>query len=123
MIVDDFDVIGIASGPPEADAPLVVDANTVLTVAIAFELLEAIARRCPEILEPHRRVYVAELSEHDAAEVRRKATNVLALPEALGVAVGEVLDHRSIVTHCVTTRKSPILDQRTDCAAVARVRA
>ena len=112
-MVDDLDLVGIASDPAEADAPLVVDANAVLAVPIAFELLEAISGWGPEILEPHRRVDVAELSEHDAAEVGRKATHVLALPQALSVAVGEMLDHTPIITPYVTRRKNPIRDQLT----------
>ena len=120
MVVDELDVVGIASGPPETETPLVVDANAVLPVSIVLELLEAIPRRNPEILKPHRRVDVAELAEHDAAEVWRKAAHVLARPQALGVTVGEVLDHPSIVTRCVTKRKSPVQVQITELGSAAR---
>jgi hypothetical protein len=64
-----------------------------LARAIAFELLEAIAGRNPEVIEPFRRVDRDELTEHGPHELRRIATDVLALEEGFGVAVGEALDH------------------------------
>jgi len=44
MIVDDLYVVGVTSFPPETDAPLVVDPDTVLTLAIALQSLQAIRR-------------------------------------------------------------------------------
>ena len=41
-------------------------------------------------------------------------------PQALGVTVGEVLDHPSIVTRCVTKRKSPVQVQITELGSAAR---
>jgi hypothetical protein len=35
VVIDDFYIMGIAVGPGEADPPLVVDANAVLTLTIA----------------------------------------------------------------------------------------
>jgi len=35
MVVDDFDILGISANPAKADAPLVVDANTVLSLSVA----------------------------------------------------------------------------------------
>jgi len=43
MIVHDLDVVGLTVFPPEADPPLVVDANAVLTRAISVKLLQTIA--------------------------------------------------------------------------------
>ena len=106
MVVDDLDVVGIASGPSETDTPLVVDANAVLAVTIAFKLLEAISRWESEILQTHRGVHVAKLSEHAAPKIRRETPYVLARPETLGIAVSKMLDHVRIVTYYVTMRKS-----------------
>jgi hypothetical protein len=51
MIVNDLDLVGIAILPPEADAPLLVHANTVLACAIAPELLQSIARRHAQVVK------------------------------------------------------------------------
>lgn len=45
VVVNEFDLVRVAVQPSKADAPLIVDANTMLSGAITFELLEAIARR------------------------------------------------------------------------------
>jgi len=41
--VADLDLVGVATSPDEADAPLVVDADAVLAGAVAGEPLEAVA--------------------------------------------------------------------------------
>jgi hypothetical protein len=37
VIVNDLDVFGSFGGPAEADAPLIVDANAVLALPVAFQ--------------------------------------------------------------------------------------
>ena len=51
MVVRDFDVVDVAFLPPEADPPLLVDADAVLTFAIPFELLQSVSRRYSEIVQ------------------------------------------------------------------------
>jgi hypothetical protein len=43
MVVDDFDVVGIAITPNEADSELLVDPNGVLTLPITSKSLEVIS--------------------------------------------------------------------------------
>ena len=93
MVVNDLDLIGVGILPAKADAPLIVHPNTMLTGAISFELLEAIARRHPKVIERLRGVDGDELAEHAPQEVGGKATDALALEEGFGVPVGEALDH------------------------------
>jgi len=57
VIVDDLDVVGVPVLPAEADPPLIVDANAVLTGAVTLELLQSVARRDAEIVELLGRVY------------------------------------------------------------------
>jgi hypothetical protein len=45
VVVHNFNVNGTHVRPDEADAPLVIDTNTVLTLSIAFQRFKAIARR------------------------------------------------------------------------------
>jgi hypothetical protein len=54
MIIDDLHVVSICSDPAEADAPLFIDADTVLAPPIAGELLKAIGGRNPEVSEASR---------------------------------------------------------------------
>jgi len=39
MIVRNFNIIRVAVSPDEADAPLVIDTNTMLSLPISFERL------------------------------------------------------------------------------------
>ena len=105
MVIDDLDFVRVAAFPPKADAPLVVDANAVLTRAIAFQLFQPVARRQPKVLQLNRDVDESELAEHGAPEVGRKPPDGLAAPESLGVSVREALDHPGIITRRVITRK------------------
>jgi hypothetical protein len=45
MVVHYLNVKGVSLFPPEANSPLLVYANAVLTASFAGELLQAIARR------------------------------------------------------------------------------
>jgi len=45
VVVDDFDVVGVAIFPVKADTLLIVDADTVLAFAVASEGFEVIAGR------------------------------------------------------------------------------
>ncbi len=42
MVVHDLDLISMAAFPPKADAPLIIDADAMLTFALALERLESI---------------------------------------------------------------------------------
>ena len=45
MIINNLDVSGFVIYPFKANAPLIVDANTVLPGPVAFELLQVVAWR------------------------------------------------------------------------------
>lgn len=51
MIIDNLYVVGISISPFEADAPLIVDSDAVLSFAIPFQWLQAIAGEGTERLK------------------------------------------------------------------------
>jgi hypothetical protein len=51
VIVRYLDTFGIAVVPDEANPPLIVDPDTVLTFAIALQRFKTIGRRYPEIIQ------------------------------------------------------------------------
>jgi hypothetical protein len=93
VIVDDLDVVGVAVLPAEADSPLVIDANAVLSGAVPLELFQAIARWNPKVVELLRGVHSNQFAKHGALELSRVSPDGLPAEQALGVAVGEALDH------------------------------
>lgn len=85
--------MGVAVLPAKADAPLVIDANTILAAASALELLQPIAWRYSQISQCIGRVQSAKLSQHCAQEIRRKTPDWLAVKQALSVPIRKALNH------------------------------
>jgi hypothetical protein len=86
MVIDDLDRFGGALSPDETNPLLIVDPDAVLPCAIAFERLEAIARRCPQVDQPICRVEHVELAPRPAFD-RSPLDNVFAPVQRLGTPV------------------------------------
>lgn len=56
MVIGDLDLDCITLPPHEADTPLLVDSNGVLTEAVARELFQPIAWWNAQIVEAHSRI-------------------------------------------------------------------
>ena len=54
--------------PPEADTPLIIDSDTVLSRPITAQKLETIARRDPEVLQTTRSVNLTQLAQRDTRD-------------------------------------------------------
>lgn len=68
MVVDDLDILGSSVAPPEADAPLLVDADAVGARPVASEFLEPVSRRYPEIIERLGSIQEEQLSQRGALD-------------------------------------------------------
>ena len=44
VVIDYFNIVGIAFMPPEADSPLVIDPDAMLPLPISFQLLKTVSR-------------------------------------------------------------------------------
>ena len=93
MVVGEFDLMRMAVDPREAETPLLVHANAVLSGSITAELLQSVAQRDTEIVESERGIHLHQLAQHDAAKVRRVVPDGFAQPQALGITVGKAPDH------------------------------
>src|SRR3546814_3403259 len=54
VVVDDLDIGGLRALPAKTHAELVVDANAVLTLAVAAQCFKAVARRDTQVVEASR---------------------------------------------------------------------
>jgi hypothetical protein len=70
VIVDDLDIVGVAAAPTEANAELVVDADAMLTDALACKFLKSVGWWDLEVGEGGGGV------EHSRAQARSKAASV-----------------------------------------------
>lgn len=93
MVVNEFDTVRVTLCPPEADPPLIVDADTVLPGSIPAELLEAVSGRRAQVIEGLGRIENDQLSQHHALQRTRVPPNSLTSEQPLRVAISETLDH------------------------------
>lgn len=97
--------MSVRACPSKAHAPLIVDSNTVLPGAIAFQLLQSIPRWHAQVLELFGSIDKQELTKHRALELCRKAARRLATKEPRGVAIAKAANHQPILTRRVIRRK------------------
>jgi hypothetical protein len=63
VLIDNLDVVRIFVFPPKANAPLVVDANAVLTPSVPAQCFEPIASWNTQVLKRGRSMQVQEFSQ------------------------------------------------------------
>ena len=93
MIVDNLDVMRVGSEPAEADAPLIVDSDAVLSRPVPGELLKAVRGRDAEVEEAGRGIKHDQFAKGNSLEVRGHSANPLPFEKALGVGVAKAADH------------------------------
>lgn len=93
MIVNDLDLMGITCLPSEADAPLVVDPDTVLPGALPSKPLEPVPWRATQIIERLSGINDDQLAQHGALKLARISADAFPLEEPLSVLITEALDH------------------------------
>jgi len=65
VIVHDFDFVGITLAPLKADAPLVVDADTVLAIPVTVQRFQPITRTRRQVAQFRCAVQLPQLSSGD----------------------------------------------------------
>jgi hypothetical protein len=93
MVINKFDVPSIAFRPNQADAPLIVDANAVLPLAISGKLFKAISGRYAKIAQRVCSINDQKLSLRGALNSAVQGLHWLAPKDLLCATVGEAPDH------------------------------
>ena len=96
VIVAELDVERIAVLESEADPPLIVDRDRVLPRAVAFERVQAIARRDAQVGHCNRDMHRLELAQGPARHIRRDALRRAGPKERLRLAIREGLNHSAM---------------------------
>ncbi len=97
MIVDDFNIEGIMSFPPETDSPLIVDSNAVLSDALPLQGFQSVPRWCPKISDLVRVVQHSKFPARDALDVLWQPTGNLTAPDSLRLGAAEGPDHSQMI--------------------------
>ena len=62
MVIADLDLVGVPIFEPEADSPLIVDRDGVLTLPVSLQRMQPVTRRYPEVIQTRRQIDVLELA-------------------------------------------------------------
>lgn len=89
MVVNDLNPFWTSVAPLEADTPLIIDSDTVLSRTITAQTLESVARRNPQVFQTTRSVNLAQLAQRDAHDARVEGRNRLPRKQALSLTIPE----------------------------------
>jgi hypothetical protein len=81
MVINHFNIVGVAINPPETDPPLLVDSDTELSGPITGKLLQTIVGRDSKILENPGIVQHPELPPSPILDIRWQTLSLLAAPD------------------------------------------
>jgi len=101
VVVDDFRVGYFAVLPHKTHPPLLIDADAMLTLAVALECLEMVARRHSQIAESCRRIEVLELLACPLLYLSVETLDEFTTEYSFRPLVLERSDHLLIVTNLV----------------------
>jgi len=93
MIVDDLYIECVCTLPAKTDAPLIIDANTELPLAIAAQFLKSIVRWNSQFWKLGCIVEHSQLSTCEVLDFDRQVADWFAIPDAFGVARRKGFDH------------------------------
>src|SRR5690625_3266913 len=95
VVVNDLHLLRSGVGPHEADPPLVVDPDAVLSGPITLERLETVAGRDSEVFERLCGPHLTQLAQRDAMDLRIDGPHALTTPQPFGRLVAERPDHEA----------------------------
>jgi len=93
VIVCDLNLVCVSGSPLEADAPLIVNSNAVLTRSIPPQLLQPISGRYAQLRDSLGGVQDQKLALGSAPDRGGKAASFLTPKDAFSITIGEALDH------------------------------
>jgi hypothetical protein len=93
VVIDDFDIEGIAVLETKAHTPLIVDADTPLAGAIASQRLESVGRRISQGFDRRGRIQLIQAPHGASVNVLRQSPRSSRREQGLRFLVGEASYH------------------------------
>ncbi len=97
MVVDNLHVPGLAVTPNQANPPSIVDANTVLSAAVTFQCLQAIAGRHPQVVEDACGIHHLQFCLGPPLDIRREVPDGATRKEGGCPLIGKGSNHSDSV--------------------------
>ena len=94
MIIDDFNIIRIASSPSKANAPALVDTDAVLSMPITDELLKMVSGWNTQIIQHSGNIEDLQLAACVSLDLRWKLAREFTTEDALSFLVRKTPDHK-----------------------------
>ena len=101
MIINDFHVVSVSFCPFKADAPLIIDADAVLSFASGCQTLQMVCRWDAQIIQILCVVEHTQFPQGGLLDVWRKFARALAQVDFVSLFVFEGFDHSR---DCITPR-------------------
>jgi hypothetical protein len=114
VVVGEFHVMSLAIAPHEADPPLVVDPDAVLTLPVTAERLQTVARHRTQLVETLCRMDYLELASGPRDDPMVDTPYVPALEQRGGAPVSKAPDHDGNVPRNHRDAKRNGLDGRSE---------
>ena len=95
MVVDDLDVMRVTADPAEANPPLVVYPDAVLTKPISGQLLQTVRGWNSEIDEAGSGVQHQQFSKSDPVKIRWQPLDSFPSEKSFGIRVTKAPDHEA----------------------------
>ena len=92
MIIHNFYIFSTCLRPPKADAPLIIDADTVLTGPVAFQCLKPVSGWNPQIIQTRGDFQLPQLAASNFCNVDKTAYTYT-FCQGFRVSALERLDH------------------------------
>ena len=94
MIIHNLDAFSVAFCPDEADAPLIVDSNTVLARAAADQGLQSVPGRSREIAKQCRLIQLTQFALSAALYIARQPSGESPMKQRFGISIRKGQYHR-----------------------------
>lgn len=99
MVIDDFNVEGVAVSKPETHAPLTVNAYAPLACPVAGQFFQLVGRRQPQILDSRGSVNLIHTHRCPLQDFCWQPARFSGSKEMFGFRVCECLNHQPIVNN------------------------
>jgi len=104
VVINNFNIGGIAASPYKAHTPLVIDANTVLAYAVTLQSLKSVVWRYAQVIQSGRPVQHLQLALSNRPKVYEPCNRCTA-KQGMCIGAFETLDHGfNCITQCVKFR-------------------
>lgn len=94
MVINDLHPIGIAFQPGKADAPLIIDPDAMLPLALTLESLQSVSGGNYQIIQGSRPVKHAQFSQGHAVHLSGQLPGRFTVKKPFSLIVLKPLDHR-----------------------------